>query len=240
VSQFVEECRREWKRLRVPSTIADEMANDLTADLEEAEADGASAEDVLGSGASDPRAFAAAWASERGIAQVPRSHRLRKRWVLLLVTPLVLCLIVIAGGALAFMSFGDSSAPRISAHVTPQQVVPGGVIGTSVAGAKVTPSGVALATGRRNVLHARPRSITITFGNSGGITVDVAHLTVSINRHTYRFTASHMLPGTSRSVRVAVPADVTSSFSVLAETQPVPGETNRTNNQAIWQIAVVK
>ena len=57
MSQFVEECRREWRRLRVPSALADEMAEDLAADLREAEADGASEEEVLGSGASDPRAF---------------------------------------------------------------------------------------------------------------------------------------------------------------------------------------
>ena len=72
MSQFVEECRREWKRLRVPRALADEMAEDLAADLREAEADGASEEEVLGSGASDPRAFAAAWANERGIVRPRR------------------------------------------------------------------------------------------------------------------------------------------------------------------------
>jgi hypothetical protein len=67
MSEFVEECRREWKRLRVPDPIANEMAADLAADLAEAEAEGASAEQVLGSGAFDPRAFAASWAAERGV-----------------------------------------------------------------------------------------------------------------------------------------------------------------------------
>jgi hypothetical protein len=67
MSEFVEECRREWRRLRVPDPIANEMAADLAADLAEAEADGASPEQVLGSGAFDPRAFAASWAIERGI-----------------------------------------------------------------------------------------------------------------------------------------------------------------------------
>jgi hypothetical protein len=69
VSKFVKECRREWKRLRVPDPVANEMAADLAADLEEADAEGASIEDVLGSGAFDPRSFAAAWAAERGVAQ---------------------------------------------------------------------------------------------------------------------------------------------------------------------------
>jgi hypothetical protein len=69
VSKFVKECRREWKRLRVPDPIANEMAADLEADLAEAEAEGASAEQVLGSGAFDPKAFAASWAAERGVAR---------------------------------------------------------------------------------------------------------------------------------------------------------------------------
>jgi hypothetical protein len=67
VSEFVEECRREWKRLGVPDPVANEMAADLAADLEEADADGVSAEEVLGSSAFDPRAFAGAWAAERGV-----------------------------------------------------------------------------------------------------------------------------------------------------------------------------
>jgi hypothetical protein len=67
MSEFVDECRREWKRLRVPDAVANEMAADLEADLKEAEAEGASAEDVLGSGAFDPRSFAASWAAERGV-----------------------------------------------------------------------------------------------------------------------------------------------------------------------------
>jgi hypothetical protein len=69
VSRFVKECRREWKRLHVPDSIANEMAADLTADLAEAEAEGASIEDVLGSSAFDPRSFAASWAAERGVSQ---------------------------------------------------------------------------------------------------------------------------------------------------------------------------
>ncbi|MGA2295096.1 MAG: hypothetical protein ABSG24_07700 [Acidimicrobiales bacterium] len=67
MSDFVEECRREWKRLGVPDPIANEMAIDLTADIEEAEAEGGSAEDVLGNSLFDPRRFAAAWASARGV-----------------------------------------------------------------------------------------------------------------------------------------------------------------------------
>jgi hypothetical protein len=73
VNDFVEKCRREWKRLGVPDPVADEMATDLAADLGEAAAEGASPEEVLGTGAHDARSFAAAWASERGVipAAVP-------------------------------------------------------------------------------------------------------------------------------------------------------------------------
>jgi hypothetical protein len=69
VSKFVEECRREWRRLRVPDSLAKEMAADLTADLEEAKAEGASVEDVLGSSAFDPRSFARSWAASAGVIQ---------------------------------------------------------------------------------------------------------------------------------------------------------------------------
>lgn len=67
MNEFVEECRREWRRLGVPDPVANEMAADLTADLQEAEAEGASPEDVLGNSAFDPRRFAAAWATARGV-----------------------------------------------------------------------------------------------------------------------------------------------------------------------------
>jgi hypothetical protein len=71
VNQFVEECRSEWRRLGVPDPVANEMAADLTADLEEAEAEGGSAEDVLGNSAFDPRRFAASWAAARGVTAPP-------------------------------------------------------------------------------------------------------------------------------------------------------------------------
>lgn len=69
MTDFVEECRREWKRLDVPDPIANEMAADLAADLGEAEGEGVSVEEVIGSGAFDPRSFAASWAAERGVAR---------------------------------------------------------------------------------------------------------------------------------------------------------------------------
>ena len=71
MNPFVEECRREWKRLGVPDAVANEMAADLEVDLAEAEADGTSAEEVLGTGAFDAPSFAAAWAAERGVIPQP-------------------------------------------------------------------------------------------------------------------------------------------------------------------------
>jgi hypothetical protein len=67
VSHFVSECREEWKRLGVPRRVADDMAAELETDLQEAAAEGASIEDVLGPDAADPRSFALAWAGERGV-----------------------------------------------------------------------------------------------------------------------------------------------------------------------------
>ena len=71
MSEFVEQCRQEWRRLGVPDPLADEMAADLQTDLGEAEAEGVSAEELLGSSVFDPRSFAAAWANERGIVPPP-------------------------------------------------------------------------------------------------------------------------------------------------------------------------
>lgn len=71
MSDFVDQCRREWKRLGVPDPVAAEMAADLAADIRDAEADGVTIEEFLGSSVSDPGAFAAAWAGERGLLRVP-------------------------------------------------------------------------------------------------------------------------------------------------------------------------
>ena len=83
MSRFVDECGREWKRLGVPEAVANEMAADLAADLAEAEAEGASPEDVLGNAVFDPRSFAASWATARGVVPVPQLRPVaprRPRW----------------------------------------------------------------------------------------------------------------------------------------------------------------
>jgi hypothetical protein len=85
MSDFVQQCRREWKRLGVPDPLAEEMATDLASDLSEAEAEGVSAEELLGTGAFDPRSFAASWAVERGIIPAPSSRGNTRRRPLVLV-----------------------------------------------------------------------------------------------------------------------------------------------------------
>ena len=80
MSDFVEQCRAEWRRLGVPDPLAEEMAADLASDLTEAEADGVSAEELLGSSFFDPRSFATSWAAERGVIPVaPSRGNVRRR-----------------------------------------------------------------------------------------------------------------------------------------------------------------
>jgi hypothetical protein len=98
MNEFVEECRREWKRLHVPDPVADEMAADLAADLAEAEAEGASAEDVLGPDALDPRSFAAVWAAERAVIGGPSRSRHRRSSIPAAFA--VLALVAIVGAVL--------------------------------------------------------------------------------------------------------------------------------------------
>ena len=95
---FVRECRREWKLLGVPDAVANEMASDLAADLAEAEADGASHEDVLGSAAFDPRSFAAAWAAARGVTRVPSPSRRPPSRELVLAGVAALLAVALGGG----------------------------------------------------------------------------------------------------------------------------------------------
>jgi PASTA domain len=105
MTAFVEECRREWKRLGVPDSIADEMASELDADLTEASADGVSAAEILGE--SDPRRFAASWASARGLALEghPQPRR-RRRYVWWILAAVLLLLVTIMIGGVLLASVG--------------------------------------------------------------------------------------------------------------------------------------
>jgi hypothetical protein len=96
VNEFVEACRREWRRLRVPPTVADEMAAELAADLAEADAEAVSAEEALGS--DDPRSFAETWAVARGVAR-PRHARVGGS-ALAFAAVTITCALAAAGAAL--------------------------------------------------------------------------------------------------------------------------------------------
>ncbi len=122
--EFIEECRQEWRRLGVPDPIANEMAADLTADIEEAEAEGGSAEDVLGASLFDPRRFAAAWAGARGVtapaAQAAPAAPLvgdRHRWyrpAIALGLAVAAVLAVVAAAALAVGRHSSAVAAPVS------------------------------------------------------------------------------------------------------------------------------
>lgn len=101
MSEFVDRCRAEWKRLGVPDEAANEMAADLETDLQEAQAEGVSIEEVLGRGAFDPAGFAASWASERGVVPthqgaVQATRKLPVGAVLLTLAVLVVLLVGLA------------------------------------------------------------------------------------------------------------------------------------------------
>jgi hypothetical protein len=122
VNQFVEECRSEWKRLGVPDPVADEMAADLAADLEEADAEGASPEEVLGSGAFDARSFAAAWAVERGLVRRSLPSERRPGSFRLAAAIGASGLVAAAGAVLVLLA--SPSAPRRLAVASPSVSLP--------------------------------------------------------------------------------------------------------------------
>jgi hypothetical protein len=134
MSGFVDECRKEWGRLGVPTAEANEMAADLEADLAEAEAEGASPEEVLGNGYFDSRSFAASWAMARGFVRpAPRprdSITIRIRSLVFgfcalvgaLLAVLGLCIVVQPGFAREAVAVGFKS--RFAGPVSPITVLP--------------------------------------------------------------------------------------------------------------------
>jgi hypothetical protein len=132
VNEFVEECRREWRRLRVPDPVASEMAADLAADLAEAEAEGVSPEEVLGNSAFNPRSFAASWAAERGVTRPSPSPENVRRRPFIPAAIAALVAIAVSGAALAIFASPSGPAlapvsvapqpPRLPLPVTPQDL----------------------------------------------------------------------------------------------------------------------
>ncbi len=122
MSDFVQQCRREWDRLGVPDPVANEMAADLAADLAEAEAEGVSAEEVLGRGVFDSRSFAASWATERGvIPSLHRQKRTSRKQVILAVLAALVVFGLIGAALITFRVHSESVAvaPQARVHLAP-------------------------------------------------------------------------------------------------------------------------
>lgn len=130
MSDFVDQCRQEWRRLGVTNPLAEEMAADLASDLEDAEAEGVSAADYLGASASDPRAFAASWASARGIIPAPPSAETSRRRPLALIaftalaalTVFVAALLLATGEPMVTLKASRTAPPHLpvaSRHAVP-------------------------------------------------------------------------------------------------------------------------
>ena len=176
MSDFVAECRREWKRLRVPDAVADEMAADLAADLTEAAAEGVSAEEVLGAGAADPRSFAASWAVERGVIESrPATRRPRTGSLVLAVCALLSAAAVASGVAI----LTTSSAPAIA--VSPDSAlvtIDGHVVNVAGMGPSVGPAGVHLSwksfTFRGDKILRRVKWVDPATGRHGVSTANLA------------------------------------------------------------------
>jgi hypothetical protein len=117
MSDFVEQCRREWRRLGVPDPLAEEMASDLASDLAEAEAEGVSAEELLGRSAFDPRSFAHCCAAERGIIPVAPGRGSGRRRPLLLVAFTAVAAIAVIVAALLLLS-GQPEVSVVASRTT--------------------------------------------------------------------------------------------------------------------------
>jgi hypothetical protein len=94
------------------------MAADLSADLDEAEAEGGSPEDVLGNSAFDPRRFAAAWAVARGVTGPPPPDR-SPFWRPPIAIALTACLAVLAilAGLVLLVGRSSSSIAFATRHI---------------------------------------------------------------------------------------------------------------------------
>lgn len=108
---FVDECRREWKRLGVPRSVAEDMAAELEADLNEG-----TVEDVLGSDAADARSFAQSWALERGVVRSRRRAHLPAVVATLALIPTIL------GAALTIDAARSESFALSRAQIPPPSV----------------------------------------------------------------------------------------------------------------------
>ena len=121
MNDFVEQCRETWRSLGVPAALAGEMAADLAGDLSEAEAEGLSLEEFLGT--SDPSSFAESWAVERGIVPARESVRRRPRFLVAFTAVGAIALLV----AVLLLATGNPQVAvdtRGALHVRPPVTAP--------------------------------------------------------------------------------------------------------------------
>ncbi len=160
MNDFVEQCRREWKRLGVPDSVAEEMAAELTADLNEAEADGFSARELLGNAATDPRSFAASWANERAVIPLAGPTARLPGRTLILVAIASLTIITAVGAGLVLLASPHASAPQAASSA----LLPG----TGPTAIRVISPPPISPNGLRRVWIARDGLVTVTpIGRSG-------------------------------------------------------------------------
>jgi hypothetical protein len=106
----------------VPDLLADEMAADLEADLVDAQADGVSTTEMFGE--SDPRRFAATWASERGLVSEPAPQKRRRIWPWIVALLLFVFVLPLAWLFLQIWGSGHaSSSPPVRVRPQPVQSV---------------------------------------------------------------------------------------------------------------------
>jgi hypothetical protein len=174
VNQFIEECRREWRRLRVPKALADDMAAELETDLAEAAAEGISPAELVGT---DGRSFAQSWAGERGIR---RSSR--RSLVVLAVLALLVCLATV-GATLAI------SAPRSSSPAEPITLVfppPKGTVHGPIR-VKANPADVRYVSSTNEDDTIRTVGFILLVAGLGGAAVVTAVSLTTRRRHVLRF-----------------------------------------------------
>lgn len=116
MSGFVDECRKEWDRLGVSESVANEMAADLSADLAEAQAEGVSPEEVLGNAVFDARSFAASWARARGVVPGSDTPPARPHWSRWALAGTAIVSLVVGAVGLAILASRSSSAVAAVDH----------------------------------------------------------------------------------------------------------------------------
>ena len=99
MTDFVEQCREEWRRLGVPDPLAEEMAGDLLRDLREAEAEGIPLRSTSCSSAFDPpivrRRVGSRTRNHPGIAHSAQ-RTLRRPFFLAVFTALAALMLIVA------------------------------------------------------------------------------------------------------------------------------------------------